>query len=424
VLEQARKVCKKSINIQFVKLYIRVLQQLGKITAIKWMLNNMISFVESAQSSSSSDPASSSESTDLTNSGASAASSSAPSEGPLIPFTFNLDFLDRNDNYTFPFTSLKRYNSQDTSSSSSSSSSASGSSSLTSNRLYSLHSLKLLEELHDLYISIEISTGISNPSFLSKLQHHDKLIQSKLQEAERMIKQSSSTSSSSTSSSGGNEMENLLMKKVLYDSENIIGLSILQFFELYDNLLSSLGNYSFSLSELKTRCMKYSTFYGNIVFGNNNGTRGAMMTDDDYMEAMRTSSTNGRIGSDHHLHHHHHSGNRQSMKGNDLPALSMINTLPSLLKDFIIKLPYHLGTQPDIDSFVRQIKTVVLPPRPLQEETVPIGLNGMTAAAGMGGGENRQQGFDQVGDGDGGSDNENNNDSMKEDIFRKRQRII
>jgi hypothetical protein len=403
-----------------------VLQQLGKITSIKWMLNNMISFVESAQSSSahssstSSDP--SSESMDLVN------PTSSSSEGPLIPFTFNLDFLDRNDNYSFPFTSLKRYNSQDSSSASSASSSSSLTSSLSSNnRLYSLHTLKMLEELHDLYISIEISTGILNPSFLLKLQSHYKLIQLKLQESERMMKQSASTVGAGVSGGGGgNEMESLLMKKLLYDHENILGLSILQFFELYDNLLSSLGNYSSSLLELKSRCMKYSTLYGNLVFGSGSGSGGGRgggaVNDDDYMEAMRAavSGGGGRIGGD----HSHSHASRQSIKGHDLPALSMINTLPSLLKDFIIKLPYHLGTQPDIDSFVRQIKTVVLPPRPLQEETVPIGLNGMTAAAGVGGGENRQQGFDQDGGGDGGSDNENNNDTMKEDIFRKRQRII
>lgn len=38
--------------------------------------------------------------------------------------------------------------------------------------------------------------------------------------------------------------------------------------------------------------------------------------------------------------------------------------MSDLLRDFAIKLPQHVGPAPDLDAFVRHIRSVVLPPRP------------------------------------------------------------
>lgn len=43
--------------------------------------------------------------------------------------------------------------------------------------------------------------------------------------------------------------------------------------------------------------------------------------------------------------------------------------LPAILRDLLAKLPFHSGPLPDVDGFVRHVKSVILPPRPEPEES-------------------------------------------------------
>lgn len=45
--------------------------------------------------------------------------------------------------------------------------------------------------------------------------------------------------------------------------------------------------------------------------------------------------------------------------------------LPAILRDLLAKLPFHSGPLPDVDGFVRHVKSVILPPRPEPEENSP-----------------------------------------------------
>ena len=42
--------------------------------------------------------------------------------------------------------------------------------------------------------------------------------------------------------------------------------------------------------------------------------------------------------------------------------------LPVILRDLLAKLPFHSGPAPDVDGFVRHMKSVILPPRPAPED--------------------------------------------------------
>lgn len=73
-----------------------------------------------------------------------------------------------------------------------------------------------------------------------------------------------------------------------------------------------------------------------------------------------------------------------------------LNGLPPNFRDFVTKLPSYLGPPPDTDLFLRQIRTVILPPRPLEEEPIDGAKKGM----------------------------ESSSTFLLEDSFRKRQRLL
>jgi hypothetical protein len=92
--------------------------------------------------------------------------------------------------------------------------------------------------------------------------------------------------------------------------------------------------------------------------------------------------------------------NKSSTQANS----SALSVLPSVLRDFIVRLPFHAGPAPDIDTFLRQMKTVILPPRPLSEEVKPILIES------------------KVGD-DSLDVETNTQNDFAPDVYRKRQRV-
>lgn len=42
--------------------------------------------------------------------------------------------------------------------------------------------------------------------------------------------------------------------------------------------------------------------------------------------------------------------------------------VPSIIRDFVIKLPKYVGLQPEIEQFCRHVRSVVIPPRPADED--------------------------------------------------------
>jgi hypothetical protein len=45
-----------------------------------------------------------------------------------------------------------------------------------------------------------------------------------------------------------------------------------------------------------------------------------------------------------------------------------LSGIPSILKDFILKLPNHIGPLPDVDDFLNKFRGMDLPPRPIIDE--------------------------------------------------------
>lgn len=86
--------------------------------------------------------------------------------------------------------------------------------------------------------------------------------------------------------------------------------------------------------------------------------------------------------------------------------------LPLILRDLLSRLPSHSGPSPDIDLFVRHLKSITLPPRPSQEES------DAAAAAGSGGAANWMDANYEGGE----VDREEPEDQGDGDLFRKRQR--
>ncbi len=68
--------------------------------------------------------------------------------------------------------------------------------------------------------------------------------------------------------------------------------------------------------------------------------------------------------------------------------------LPVILRDLLAKLPFHTGPLPDVDGFVRHMKSVILPPRPAPEDHSPteesdlavLGADGEALHSGLGAG--------------------------------------
>jgi len=98
--------------------------------------------------------------------------------------------------------------------------------------------------------------------------------------------------------------------------------------------------------------------------------------------------------------------------------------VPTVLSNLISRLPPHVGPEPSIDMFLRHLKSMTLPPRPLEEEerdlSSNIGVKRMIPGAEWLSGMNAQ------GNADGGDDIDYEmNDAAqtsRDDIFRQRQR--
>ena len=99
--------------------------------------------------------------------------------------------------------------------------------------------------------------------------------------------------------------------------------------------------------------------------------------------------------------------------------------IPSVLTDLISKLPVLAagGPDQDIEGFLRQLKSITLPPRPLVEieaDFVPIGTKRAAELAmaagqqGMSGDNAQEDGIDYEDEGD--------HPTQRDDVFRQRQR--
>lgn len=92
--------------------------------------------------------------------------------------------------------------------------------------------------------------------------------------------------------------------------------------------------------------------------------------------------------------------------------------VPSILRDFIGKLPALVGPAPDIDTFLRHIRNVILPPRP-PEETTNVKMEESSNKNDEESEWNRE----------GAPEDDNNNgyhysmDVDQDDVFRQRQRV-
>eukprot|EP00605_Chrysophyceae_sp_TOSAG23-4_P002740 GSChrysophyteH1.ASY1.ANO1.3019.1 assembled CDS len=99
------------------------------------------------------------------------------------------------------------------------------------------------------------------------------------------------------------------------------------------------------------------------------------------------------------------------------------SSIPTVLTNLISRLPPSASTQgqqmPDVDAFLRQLKSITLPPRPLVEteaENIPISGQKRAAdwlAAGKSGSE---KGYDDI------DYEENEETTARDDVFRQRQR--
>lgn len=110
-------------------------------------------------------------------------------------------------------------------------------------------------------------------------------------------------------------------------------------------------------------------------------------------------------------------GRQRRSQRHDDEHVSQFAGVPTLLRDFVPRLPLHVGNLPDIDGFVRQLRVAVLPPRPADLSPVPeadvvipppptVGVK--RAAEGPAGEEED----DEEGEGEG----------QRDDIFRQRAR--
>jgi len=59
-----------------------------------------------------------------------------------------------------------------------------------------------------------------------------------------------------------------------------------------------------------------------------------------------------------------------------------LSGLPMILRDLLSKLPTHIGPVPDIDGFIRHMKSMILPPRPsIDDNTMMIDVNDVSSSS-------------------------------------------
>jgi hypothetical protein len=274
----------------FVKMYVKVLRRLGHFNQARWILNNCINSL-----------------------------SRQTQEGASLLVSH--DVLDRSNAYDFSFKST--FEKED--------------------YLLSVQALKLLEELHQEYLSLEVSLNDSNLSFIELIKRNLNILQ------EFQAKEAKRRNPKFRECSERNFMS--------FPTINIIDTC--QIFAGFCELQS--------WKEIKNRCLKYDLL--------------------DYEE---------RGGE-----------NRHVISQNNLQSTTAV--LTGGLRDFVLKLPNSYGGTPDVDGFLRQIKAVILPPRPLSDFS-PLENN-----------ELKKENFDFTEE----ENLEKGNASfeIRNDVFRKRQKF-
>lgn len=64
-----------------------------------------------------------------------------------------------------------------------------------------------------------------------------------------------------------------------------------------------------------------------------------------------------------------------------------LSGLPMILRDLLSKLPTHIGPVPDIDGFIRHMKSMILPPRPsIDDNIMMIDVNDVSSSSSSSGG--------------------------------------
>jgi hypothetical protein len=121
-------------------------------------------------------------------------------------------------------------------------------------------------------------------------------------------------------------------------------------------------------------------------------------------------------------------GNRRSKRdrgggggGDDSEGPSHLSGVPSILREFLPKLPSHSGSVPDIEGFMRQLRTLVMPPRPASDENDAKRARTSEGPVGAGGGSaDWVQAMESRND----EDDEEVEEMMgaRDDIFRQRMR--
>ncbi|KAJ1425454.1 hypothetical protein B484DRAFT_420154 [Ochromonadaceae sp. CCMP2298] len=103
--------------------------------------------------------------------------------------------------------------------------------------------------------------------------------------------------------------------------------------------------------------------------------------------------------------------------------LSMVG-LPVLLRNLLAKLPFHSGPPPDIDGFVRHVKSIILPPRPEPEDLPEAeGETGAASAAPAWMAAQEEEEDAKPAPKDSKKAAKDSSDVKEEDVFRKRRKV-
>ena len=228
----------------------------------------------------------------------------------------------------------------------------------------SVSSLKMQLEVLEEYLNAELILGVCDITHLNSIRERRNKIKTAVEEFER-AKLGIVLSKD----------EAKFTSKTLYDC-------ISELFERYDFNLTNLPEQEQSLRD-RTR--------GKLSID------GQQKFDSDRMRGQSVLGSKRDMGAEFHL----------SMSG-----------LPVVLRDLLSKLPSHTGPMPDIDGFVRHMKSIVLPPRPADEIMDESVRNDFDSAKNLDTLDKMNTDLDQI-------DENQDTDQVdeKDDVFRQRKRL-
>ena len=198
-------------------------------------------------------------------------------------------------------------------------------------------------ELRDEYLKAEIQLGMSDVIRLNELRNRRDKVKIALNDAMRI--QFGIGSSSSHSNNSNNSSSNSHLQHGFFMITN----DLIERYDQNDLITYTLTDDDQDMIDRSRQAMKSSSF------SSSSSSSSSILSS--------TTAINGITGTS-------ISSLKRDLKIMSTKFNQSLSGLPMILRDLLSKLPTHIGPVPDIDGFIRHMKSMILPPRPSVDDNI------------------------------------------------------